>query len=107
MKKKIGIAIVAFLLIGALFFPYLKAEYLTRKYGEQFEGLELETHMLNAARYHKVLSYSEEEAEVFYVSGTGDLITFEKTDGGWHQKEWKTIWSTSGSADGFYWPYYR
>ena len=34
--------------------------------------------MLNQAKYHKVFSYSKNKAEVFYVSDTGDLITFVK-----------------------------
>ena len=46
MKKKIlaviaAVTIVAVLLIA---FPYIKAEYLTARYGSQFEGLYTQTH---------------------------------------------------------------
>ena len=111
IRKRLIIIIiitVAIIGMGVLFFPYIKTEYLTIKYGEEFVGLEQETNMLNPARYHKVFSYSQERAEVFYVSDTGDLITFVKnSNGNWEREEWKTIWSTSGSADEFIWPYYR
>ena len=107
-KKRMAIIIIVSVFIIALFFPYLKAAYLTLLHGEEFEGLELQTHMLNEARYFRVLEYSENEATVFYVSDTGDLITFVKNESDqWTIQCWKTIWSTTGSADEFYWPYYR
>lgn len=80
---------------------------LTLKYGKQFEGLEEQTNMLSNSRYYKVLSYSKSKAKVFYVSDTGDVITFIKAKDVWEIEEWKTVWSKSGSADSFYWPYYR
>ncbi len=90
-----------------LFSPYIKAEYLTHKHGEQFQGLESQTKMLKDSRYFKVLEYTDQYAKVFYVSNTGDLITFVKNNGSWELSTWETVWSTSGSADGFMWPYYR
>ncbi|MBQ4052589.1 MAG: hypothetical protein IJD09_02965 [Clostridia bacterium] len=87
--------------------PYIKAEYLTAAYGNEFKGLEAQTHMLNNSRYHKVLEYSDDAAKVFYVSDTGDLITFVKNADSWELSEWKTVWSKTGSASDFMWPYYR
>lgn len=109
MKKHIKILIILLSVLLFLFFsPYLKAEYLTLRFGDEFVGLEQKTGMLNHSRYCKVLSYGKEKAKVFYVSDTGDLITFYKTDDGrWEIKNWETIWSESGSADSFMWPYYR
>lgn len=109
-RKKVIIAVAAILLVFlmVIFFPYIKAEYLTWRHGEEFAGLELQTNMLGEAEYFKVLTYSEQEASVFYVSDTGDLMTFVKDEeGNWARESWKTIWSKTGSADGFYWPYYR
>lgn len=107
-KTKKTVIIIFAILILIIFSPYIKTEYLTLKYGNEFIGLEKETNMLNQAKYHKVFSYSKNKAEVFYVSDTGDLITFVKGENNdWQIQEWKTVWSTSGSADDFIWPYYR
>lgn len=107
MKKK-NIIIIAIIGLLILFSPYIKAEYLTLKHGKEFEGLEQQTEMLNPADYLKVISYSEKRAEVFYASDTGDLISFVKVGkDNWEMLEWKTVWSTSGSAGEFMWPYYR
>ena len=107
MKKLFwSISFCAILLF--VFFPYIKAELLTFKYGNEFENMELQTNMLTKSEYYKVISYCNETAEVFYVSGSGDLLTFKKDkSGNWKLSEWKTIWSDSGSADGFMWPYYH
>ena len=106
MKKKVLLLVIILCIV--LFFPYLKAEYLTLLHGEEFIGLEQQTNMLNQSKYLKVLEYSSTEAKIFYVSDTGDIITFVKDENNqWKKKEWITIWSTSGSADSFYWPYYR
>ena len=109
MKKYCRFLIVFFILIffAVIMFPYVKAEYLTIKHGQEFVGLEEQTNILSDSTYLKVIKYSEEQATVFYVSDTGDLITFIKENNEWKLHSWKTIWSTSGSADSFYWPYYR
>ena len=107
-KKPFVILIIFAVILIIIFFPYIKAEYFTLKYGKQFEGLEEQTNMLSNSRYYKVLSYSKSRAKVFYVSNTGDVITFEKNSQGvWQIKDWYTVWSHYGSADNFYWPYYR
>ncbi len=91
-----------------LAFPYVKAEYLTARYGETFVGLEHETGMLQDSKYCKVIEYSDGHAKVFYVSDSGDLLHFVKDKNGeWHLDYWETVWATHGSADGFMWPYYR
>lgn len=108
MKKRNTKFIVILLCLLIIFFPYLKAEYLTARFGSQFYGLEQETKMLDPAKYYKVISYSENYAKVYYISDySRDLILFKKEDGQWNRIEWRTIWSKTGSADEFYWPYYR
>ena len=108
-KKRITTILIVFVLLLVIFFPYLKAEVLTFQHGSEFEGLEQQTHMLAEACYYKVLSYSENTATVFYVSDTGDLLTFGRdNEGNWQYTDWVTIWSDAGgSADEFYWPYYH
>ena len=106
-KKRKVILILVVLLILLVIFPYIKVEYLTIKYGEDFVGLEQQTNMLNPSKYHKVMEYSSIQAKVFYVSDTGTLITFTKEGTEWVIKSWETVWSTTGSADEFFWPYYR
>ena len=34
-------------------------------------------------------------------------IAFKDKNGDWVLGHWETVWSKYGSADGFYWPYYR
>ncbi len=107
-KKGIIIGLLVLVIVFVAAFPYIKAEYLTKKYGHEFENLQEATNIIGDVRYLKVLSYSPEKATAFYVSDTGDLLTFEKTaDDTWAFVTWYTVWSKSGSADGFMWPYYR
>ena len=109
MKKRIIITITIVMLLTIVFLPYLKAEFLTYLYGMEFEGLEQQTKMMDSASYHKVLKYSETRAFVFYViKGKGGcVISFEKENDCWIVVTWEMIWSHYGSADKFYWPYYR
>ena len=99
---------ICFVFLLILFTPYLKVEFLTMKYGKEFYNLQKQTNMLLESEYYKVISYSKDLAKVFYVSDTGDLLTFEKDSSDkWECVEWKTVWSESGSASEFIWPYYR
>lgn len=109
MKKRFIVGITSTIIILLILgFPYIKAEILTTRHGEEFLGLEQQTNMLEEAKYHKVISYSKDTAEVFYVTkNSGNLIEFSLKDGKWELDEWKTIWSKSGSASGFMWPYYK
>ena len=110
-SKKFLIGLVGVLiLLMIIFFPYMKAEILTAKYGEEFRGLETQTQMMDLADYHKVIQYSDSSAEVYYVHKNkgGCVIQFEKDDEqNWCITYWKMIWSHYGSANEFYWPYYK
>ncbi len=91
-------------------FPYAKAELLTRRHGQEFEGLYKLTGMISEIEYFKVISYTETQARVFYVSqdhAAGNLLTFSSRNNEWVLEEWETVWSTSGSAGRFMWPFYR
>ncbi len=115
MKKK---AIAKWLLVITLsafpaywFGSIAKCEILTLFYGEQFDGLQLQNTMFGDIDYLKVLDYSPDAAQIYYVSKgrtSGDILLFEKRGDQWVHTEWeRTVWSKSGSADGFIWPYIR
>ena len=65
--------------------------------------------MISYVDYFKVMEYSSDDASVYYIAhgSDGELIRFHNENGQWIMVSWKTIWSTSGSADSFIWPYYR
>lgn len=108
MKKKIiYIIILACFLVFAIL-PYLKVEILTLRYGKDFERKEY--NMITSISYCKVMEYRKNYAEVLYVSkGKATIIVkYERDDNGeWVDSYWECIWSSSGSADGFIWPFYR
>ena len=108
-KKKKSKTVIAVILIVAavallmLFFsPYIKAEYLTARHGQEFEGLELKTNMLDEAKYLKVLKYRNGHAKVLYVGdGYRCLFCFDGYSDEWKCSNWNCIWSSTGSADNF------
>ena len=55
------------------------------------------------------MEYSKDNARVYYVTENsfGNMISFVKYNNNWDMVNWETIWSKSGSADGFIWPYIR
>ncbi len=108
-KKRIK-WIILLICLAVLFSPYLKVEYLTWRYGDEFTDGYKQTNMIDEVTFLKVMKYSETSAQVYYVDRryeVTDLLTFSKQDGQWVMDRWETIWSRSGSADGFIWPYYR
>ncbi len=102
------ILLVLFIILGILFFPYLKAEYLTKKYGKEFEHGYEQTRMIESIKYFKVIEYSDSESKVVYISEESvNIVIFKREDDQWNLKSWNTVYSWSGSADEFMWPYYR
>lgn len=103
------IPVICFLLFwaGAI----IKCEILTYLHGTEFTTLYKETHILGEQEYLKVLNYSDTSARVYYVgieNRGGAVLLFVKKDGQWTFDKWgREIWSKSGSADGFVWPYIR
>lgn len=105
------------ILIGLIMFCFiwgisvLKCEILTWKYGGQFKTVYQENNMMGDIDYLKVLNYSETNARIYYVSKNragGDILSFSKHNDVWKYDKWeRTVWSKTGSADGFIWPYIR
>jgi len=108
--KKVGLA---FLLLVAVFLLFwggslLRCNILTALYGKNFVGLEQQTNMLPPADYLKILKYSDDYAEVYYVikDSTGNVFTFKRQDNKWQMAKWKTtVWSKYGNVDEILWPY--
>ena len=88
------------------FFTYMKNEFLTWHYGKEFIGLHKSSNMVDNVDYLKVISYSENSACIYYVGSSGDVFTFTKNNNEWEMLTWNTIWSKTGSADGFIYPYF-
>lgn len=85
-------------------------EVLTAKYGFLFKDRYQSDTMLSGIDSFKVLSFDDKHATVYYVSegrGSGNIVEYSMENGVWESQGWKTIWSASGSADGFIWPYIR
>lgn len=89
----------------------LKCELLTALYGSQFEVLYQENAMMGDIDGLKVLDHSSDTARVYHVSknrAAGDILVFSKQKDRWMYDKWeRTVWSKTGSADGFLWPYVR
>lgn len=113
MRNKSIIAIIPGIIVGGFILFWasaiIKCEILTSKYGKEFIGFEVQTNMLNPGHKLKVLDYSEDIATIYYYNKYGgDVLEFRKDNNVWILNKWvETVWSSSGSADGFIWPYIR
>ncbi len=106
LKRIFIVIIVCFVVVWSA--SILKCEVLTFQHWKEFEGLEESTNMIGNSETVKVLDYSDLSARVYYKNREGgDILTFEKQDGEWVYNKWETIWSRTGSADDFLWPYIR
>ena len=67
--------------------------------------------MIGEPAYWKVLSYNEKTARVYFVEedgASGNILVFEKQGNDWTYYMWETtVWSRTGSASAFVWPYIR
>ena len=110
-NKRIFLIMVICILLIVLLFPYIKVEILTIQHKSEFNNLYESNGMLKEIEYFKVMNYSKKSAEVYYVSKgkkAGLLYEFIKDEKDvWQLEQWDVVWSASGSADNFIWPYYR
>lgn len=94
-----------------------KNRILTELHRDEIASLEFyESEPLPEFEWYRILSYSETEIEIYYVNKFGD-----STFGGivnyrylpninmWSHNYtgYDCLWSTSGSADNFIWPYWH
>ena len=86
-----------------------KCEWLTHTHGSEFAEGYQQTHMINGIESLKVLNYTSDHAEVYYIStawANANVVSFQNIDGIWTMDSWRTVWSNSGSADDTIWPYF-
>jgi hypothetical protein len=87
-----------------------RCEILSFQHWKEFEGLgEKSTNMISKAETVKVLEYNNMSARIYYKNYYGgNILRFIKQDEKWVFTKWeKTVWSRTGSADDFIWPYIR
>lgn len=109
IKKKHLVIVVIFIILAIAIIPYIKAELLTNKYGNQFKELYKQTNMISDIEYMKVLDYNNEYSKVCYITAnhkSSVIIVFSKENETWILDNWTVIWSQSGSANGLIWPFY-
>ena len=117
MKK---IKIVVLIIISAFVLYWISSiamcEYNTHKYGEIFRNTKI--HDIGGEGYLndcniKVIKYNNDYAKVYAVfentqNEVGLVYYFVKTENGdWVFDYYDAVYSTTGSADGFIWPYIR
>jgi len=103
-----GLIIVVVLVI-ALVAPYIKNEYLTARYGDQFEELYKQTTMIERVDYLKVMEYTPTHAKICYVTKGENINVIEFSKIGsddWQISAWRCMWSSTGSAGEFMYPFY-
>ena len=90
---------------------FAQCELLTVQHGQEFKDLYRVNTMIGEQSYLKVLNYSDTYAQVYYVGinrSGGDILGFSKQNDRWVYQKWeRTVWSKTGSADDFVWPYIR
>lgn len=114
--KKLKISVLILIGVFILFWicSIAVCEYNTYQYGEIFRRIKI--HDIGGERYldHcniKVINYGEDYAKVYAVlenDEAGLVYHFVKNESGdWMFDCYDTVYSKTGSADGFVWPYIR
>ena len=103
----VGVFLIVFYWGGSI----LKCEVLTLLHGDEFSIAYKDMTMLGEMDDWKVLQYSDPYARVYFVSkdrAGGDILSFTKSgDADWKYVSCDTVWSKTGSAEGYMWPYLR
>ena len=113
MKKFARVGLVLFILLEPWLVNLFHCEILTAKYYDEnlleacnANGMvEVDTVKILDCKpfsYCKVYGKSEDAGNIFFM-----LYDSKSNDTKWRVVYWDTIWSKSGSADGFVWPYIR
>lgn len=131
--KKVIVCGMILLGIGIFAYkPYYQTNILTDKYGNQFKKRYEDVGLYENIEYFKVIKYKQEDikmycsnsyirtkinnlsdeyAVILYVEkghSSVSLFAFKNSkEGDWKLDNWYTVWSSSGSADGITWPFYR
>ena len=110
MKKRVIIVLIIVLILFIIFYPYIKAEYLTVKFGDNFSEGYKEVEWIESIEYYRVIDINETTATVVYIYSNHKACfkcNFDFVDGKWACTSWDCVWTKlGGNADGFMWPYY-
>lgn len=90
--------------------PYMRVELNTYLHKSTFREEFRQTHMIDKIEYLKVFDCTHDTAQVLYVVDGHEaaiMTYFSKCDGIWALDTWTVLWSSTGSAESFFWPYYR
>lgn len=108
--KILGIIVLIIILIWAV--PFIHNELLTVLHGKEFYNRYIDTGFFDENSEQescKVLSYSKTVKGILCNTGKeqGLILYFTKNENNiWEMSSWDCIWSKSGTADGFQWPYF-
>lgn len=133
-KKTIIFSTITILILAVVLYflmPYFKVHNLTKKYGSEFQELYGENGFYNDIEYLKVFQYRNEKSDIYYFGNdklkkelgnldsnyavvlyveenhsSASFFVFYDENGQWKLLNWNLLWSVSGTADGFIWPYY-
>ncbi len=107
LKRIFIIILICFVAVWSA--SIIKCELLTVQHWKEFEGLDEATNIVKRSETVKVLDCSDISARIYYRDRDGGIILrFIKQDGEWVYDKWeRTVWSRTGSADGFLCPYIR
>ena len=113
MKKFSRLCLIVFILLEPWLVSLVHCEILTARYADESMYAACDEHGMVDAQSIKVLDYRRYSYCKIYVraedSGHIFILTynFDGEASGWEAALWDAVWSASGSADGFVWPYIR
>lgn len=107
MKKvRIIFSFIFIVIILIWLIPYVKGEVLTYRYGKEFQEAYQSIGMIDNVKCLKVMKYSDNSAEVYYIGSSGNLVNFVRKNNLWQVSSWNTVWSKNGNASEYIWPYF-
>ncbi|MBQ8502935.1 MAG: hypothetical protein IJ491_01510 [Clostridia bacterium] len=107
MKKLKHLIFVLFVMV--LFLPYFFVEINTMLYKDEFDNLYLQTQEISDDNYCKVFDKNEKYSKVFYATETSTFMCYffrDDTLDKWILDRCEILWSSSGSASKFSFPFY-
>lgn len=116
MAKKIFTAVVLSVLLAVVVLPYLWVEVNTLAFKDEFKDLYLQTYeakgdyyCINKDNYCKVFYKLGDKAKVFYATDTSTFLCYflkDSSNNTWEIYDADVLWSKSGSASDFSFPFY-
>lgn len=111
MKKPARAGLILFILLEPWLASLLHSEILTAKYCDESIFEACDAHGMLATDAIKILDYEPFAYCKAYgksaEAGNVAILVYEFASDEWNVVSWHTVWSKSGSADGFVWPYIR